>query len=830
MKPSENIVVQVEKLWDGINIASEKLTTYKSKNDSIDSEYSKLSYDNEQLNSRVRNLEEKLNNYKLSGDNAIDTIKHLEAINSEQSEQIKTLKTYEQEIVNLRLLFENTKLNLKNSEDSNQELAMIVDQLKRELSQIPSLLEKTVELENTIIELENLNRDFEFSRLEIARKNKDLYERNNEIVQLKDRLAELESRNFEYIKLQKEYTGLIENDDISKKQIAEVNKHLSMLKEQLEIEKKKYEDKSAQFIAENDYLRMDILEVKNQLEKIELQKSEMLDRQVSVYDTLADYRNNIELRDRIIYSNELKIKELTDSLLNIEFKLSKLDLLLIEKDSQIIEVEKLNQKIDELSQENEEISIIKELLDVKDSAISDLKTKLSEVSIDKQDLESFALKIKELENVNNELTLLNEEYHQNLYKITAEKAELSVNLKQITEFNEKYKETIKIYADTQLEFEKLQVNFNLTENELNDSKEQLSLLIKAEEEKEMLIAEADNVISRLKVLIDQKELNNNQLESQLHALKTKNEDLEQSNFLLDNEIKYINEEVETKNNEINKLQQQVDDLNKLNFNLIEYEKKIQELKSMYSDSQTFYSELENELISLKQTNASKNNTIEELNSEMERLVQENTYLKDSGRSKLNDSNAQIAALIDENKILNDNLNKDNEIINQLTVQIQSVGIDLSAADTEKTLIYDKQISELSNEISKIYNRENELVRENFAKASQIKYLQELVEIKESKINELDKISNKVIKSTIESDLLESERQSEIHQSLISRIRELEDLNNSFNIKQENASNEIKELNNTLSLKEKQLNGINEFKMQTTKKIQTFIKRIDEMVE
>jgi chromosome segregation ATPase len=837
MKPSEKIVVQVEELWDRINSASDKLSVFKSKNENIDYLYNNLSYDNEQLSAKVRNLEDKLTNYKQTGENAIDTIKHLESIIEQQTEQINTLKVFEHEIVQLRLLFENTKINLNNSEDDNRDLKFTIEQLNQKLTQIPILLDKNLELEDAVKKLEILNKDFEFSRLEIVRKNKELFDRNNEILQLKDRLAELESKNFDYIKLQKEYSSLKVNDEINKKQVEEVNKHLSMLKEQLNIEKKKYEDKSSQFVAENEILRLDILDLKNQLSKVESQKSEMLDRQVSVYDTLADYRNNIELRDNVISNNKLQIDDLSTKLLNIEFKISEQESLLSQKDTQIIDIGKLNQRIQELTNENEEIAIVKELLDVKDSVISDIKTKLNALSINQQEFELLNSKINELEKATESLKELNEEYKEKFNNISIDKAKLSVTLKQTTEFNDKYKETIEIYAENQIRFEELKNSFKILEEELNDKNTQLAQITKTEEEREMLIAEADKIISRLKTVIEEKELNQVAMETQLTNQNTKIDDLEQSNFLFENEIKYLNEDIDNKNSEIAQLQTQINELNTLNYNLIESDRKIQELKTIYNTLQTSYSELENELISLKQTNVSKNSTIQELNSELERLIKENTFLKDSMKSNSNNTNAHITSLMDENKILNSEIKNSTSIIEDLNNKISVLTADLAnlnavientktetKIDNENVNMLHNTISELKTELATLKLKENSLIRVSFANDSKLKYLQDSLEIKENKIKKLS------LDSEPSQYSYEINKQSEIILSLSKKLQELEQLIESDKNNQEKSQIEIEELKKSIELKEKQLSSISEFKKQTSKKIQSYIKRIDEMVE
>ena len=679
--------------------------------------------------------------------------KYQKFINMEKPELIKNILERDKEISKIFEENNNNKNIIRDLENKNQNNN---NELEKNILNINNLKQKVGHLEKEVNKLKN---DKKYLENNITNIKRELQNEKNEKEILKSVEKELEKEK------NKNYLLTIDNENIKKENLAQ-NENLVKSKNEIYILEKKIkenEEKMNSILNEKYLLNSNYTDLMNRYNE-QLTNSKQKEQQTS---------------------EAIKNLNLTGAHLKLA-NMSKVQLisLIVEKDKyfKILENSKkeLNEKFEKMEKEKNKI----------ENELNNLKAKHStfEKKIELINKENEQLK-KEIENNKIEknnllLDLQNEQNQKDCYKKDSD---------ELKEANKK----VKLLLDDIKNLSK--ENLEKEEKIMEAQKNLLSLQNKINK----LLKEKDEITQNYNELL-------NKSKKQLEKIKIlENKEISEKQ-LIDNlnlsEI-YKNLANKSKSDLISIILNKDKLYNKIEEEKNKFEKEIYNLAQKLSDSENKKNEFENNLSELEAKNNTLNNKNEILNKEnhslkieneqlMKEKIELNSLIKEEKKlgeklknqnDLLNKENLKIAILLNENKKLKEDIIKKDDILTKAKNKLSLEENNLKNKD--------EKIQNLTNEIEKVKNKNEELL---------IKYNDLLLNLKIKEKQKDDILKNfdekykylfnipieKLIELIIEKDKINMENQEENKniqnkiKSLIERNQKLEGyLDKSKNLKQ-----------------------------------------------
>lgn len=690
MTPNNELQKSIQNLWDKINHISGTLKLFNEQKQSLEIANEEIQNEYNSLSEQFEATQNNLNSTIINNDKDQNRIAELENTLLAKNDIINGLRKNEATLNELQAEFNILKTKYDSIIFRNAELENEINDQANKLNQFSLLSDENLALKNENKLLENKSSDFEFSKLEIIRKNKDIYEKNNVIKNLKDKVSELESLSFELIRIKEENIKKCEKERELNQLIEDYKAQISMLNIQLEIEKKKLDDKNKEYNSNLINLENDLKDTRLSLS--ELQK-ELSETKLRLQTVINNY--NISLNESEDYLAKINLQS---------FKIKELDSLIFDY---ILEIQKLNDekgllqniqaenyeyldKIYKLEEEIKEISNLKEIINIKNEELIKFQ------NLNNQNT-------KDIESLNSENTLL--------------KNEIDKLKSNIIDFNNKFEEKvvneskqdslIQFYIDennksNNLIFE-LKNTLEHKNNEILKYQEELNINNKVNQNLKNTIQDNNNKLDDL-------EISNNNLLSKINEIQASCDKLKQQKFaveanilLKDDEIIQLSTEKSNLEENINKLEIIIKNLESNSYNLLNENKdKIQELydtinslenennnlNNIINQSNKEYKSIEDEINSIKEIN----NNLNKLVSEKENLILE----KDKKISEINESQIKLQQELDKAKIdfinykNSKNENENDNIIDELKDKLSKSNISLNRMRLESQEFIDKQ--------------------------------------------------------------------------------------------------------------------------------------------
>ncbi|KAF7991842.1 hypothetical protein HCN44_010643 [Aphidius gifuensis] len=790
----KNLTQQIEslhKLRDNYVIVESEKDDFKTKYieankkiDELEGESSSYAFELEHLKVKFKKREQEL---EASLNTAWEELKSLTGLDQDERKQVVNKEIVElQSVVDnvnekLRDSFnENTSLNdkiqeleieLKKLQDSNSLLTKQVDEFSQCHDDIDKLSKKICQLENDIIDKDNQIESFESIKVN-----------NNLLLQQIQELKNTQEENinkinkFEILIADKE-CNIAKIKEESSNQIDELNRNIEQLNANYLTDQQEYMKKIKEL--------EDIVDEKNkEISNLEAMKLE--------YNLLA---------------KELEESKLNHSTIKDEFskKISQLEEIATEKDGQLKNLETTKLEIDSLIKELEEskmnkaaveeeslkkINQLEEIIAEKDGQLKHLEMKISEFDslikeleeskINKATIEEESLKkinqleeiiaeqnsqLKNIETTKLEIDLLNKELEDSkANKSTVEKESLE-KIKQleeaIAEKDAQLKNLETKNSDVDLlnkELEDLKNNKLIIEEENIKKIKQLEELISEKDlklnenlelnskylEAENKLTTSNELIDKLKIDIDQIQLNLNEKNEELINMKSRFDELEnlhkqqqnQDTLNIENELSSLTKLMSIKNDEIqtaiSQIESQESEISRLN-----------KLINDSNDTQTKATELieqqKNELLDTKENIMALETEIAERNNAMKNLEKllENKTIELT--KIVEDFENKIACLESEKEHLKNELNDVVTMMEEKDEKFLKIKDEVNKICAERELLL-KEISQLKEEPDQNVSNNNDTDKK-------IDLTRESEVTEKSLINNHEVTSNKSLNST-----------------------------------------------------------------------------------
>lgn len=683
MAPSNALQIEIQNLWNRINKVSGTLGEFNELHDNLGNSNSELTAINQDLSGRLGNLASDMEALQAEYSAATEKINSLELLSGANSQLLAELRKYELELSQLRIHHEGLKIDYNNSLNKADELANQVDNMSREMLKLSELEDEKVGFLNKIKQLETQCADFEFSRQEIVRKNKDIFDKNNEIRFLRDRVSELDSKMFELNRLRDEFHQSKENELRHLEIIQELNAQISGLQAQLEIAKKKIEDRTTEHNLELELIRKDFVDLRNKYHDLDKSKQEIVNVQLGLVRDIEKYQSEISDKDEKIEGLISQISELTDT---AEQYFNEIERLLTANDLiKVLQQENLEQsnKIQELEADFADVQAVRDIISVKDSVIEQLNLDIASAN---QTIETIQNDFRiQLENIKSEYNLLsekNEAQHKQIAELMTAKSELSVQFKAISQYNSAYKESIKIFEEKNLQYEKSKLYIADLENQ---------------------IIELEDKIEQVNISVDAKNRELADNETLIETYKKETEDKSEQIKLLNLNISSIENELNTKAELIIELEQSISNITQQRNEMFE----------QLNDKEAILKEIESVLEDNKNSIELKDEQLSQLNRQIDKLKENIEDLE--GKETL--AQLEVLELNDELRTIKNNETELQEKINLLNDKNLRL---IEAA--EKGEVLRKELLELESNYNNILNERNALRNQNNEQNEQITVL------------------------------------------------------------------------------------------------------------
>ncbi|MDD3125783.1 MAG: hypothetical protein PHV24_08215, partial [Candidatus Kapabacteria bacterium] len=423
--------VEIQNLWKRINNVSGTLGKFNNQKNELSTSNTQLNEKNTQLSRNMEEINHKLQVLQSDYNNLLEKDKKLENVQGVNSELLSKIADYDNQIKKMTQQYEQSKARIEEMLSENTALKQNIEEINARLGKVDALEEEKNNLLEKIKELESKSVDFDYARLEIARKNKEIYDKNNTITTLKDRNSELESRMFELERLKQELAAADEREKFQNEKIQLFNTEIADLGTQLEISKKKIDEKSAELNTQIKLLQSDLAEARNVYHDLYESKRDVMNRQVGFIDDIARLKHQVEERDAAI--NALRVQ--TSDYATNEQKLN-------------LDIDFLKSKINELTPLKTELEISRQAEIAKDGEIADLQAAKSELINKKDDLEFRNLELSEqVDTLESDKTALNTQIAELQALIDTQAKTIDTKSGEIADLNVKLENEVNINAE-----------------------------------------------------------------------------------------------------------------------------------------------------------------------------------------------------------------------------------------------------------------------------------------------------------------------------------------------------------------------------------------------
>jgi chromosome segregation protein len=643
---------------------------------------------------------------------------------------------------------ENEFINLKQDYALLEQKIISYDASNKNLKEQLTTATETIQLLKVQLENKQSSIDFEkrleFMELENRNSSNTEMKLRQEITVLRDyydksllSIKELERHKEESENKSKEidvYYGVIKQLE---KVLDDVSSNYTSLKTKLHLTENELEQAN-QIINKNDTMLKEYdLEIEKLQTSIVLLNKNIVEKDEYIYDEEDIYRaklseNNYDIS--FILNNSSKVE--------FEKKIAELEALLKET-AEEYKIEK--NKADALSlQVIEDYKNIKKLqngIEVETSPLNEHVKNTGSVLTRKKPLKNNIIHSNYHERTNRDVEYINSLLDIERHTVETETDLSASNIELLVEKEFNYS-ILKIQYD---ELKEICSNLQANINELSKYKEDVSVIIEQNSANNKKVLERYNVkIVDLKKIIteNEKEIKNITINYEEHVNKYEKilKDFNNS----DKKNKILLNEIEQKEKEINTLLKEINELNMLKDEIILLEEKNQDVTENYNSMVKANEQLSKDLKILKINFHDQENTLESLNSKMEKISSENETL-------IENENSNVLILKKQQNIIMELRNEKTEIENQFN-EFKNKPIENQFSREEHNKIILKYKEELKN-----------LVQENTNYGiSENAYKESITQYKE----EIEELNNTINKEKTEYDLmrdsLEELKQKETH--------------------------------------------------------------------
>ncbi|XP_043931321.1 girdin-like [Protopterus annectens] len=461
--------------------------------------------------------------------------------------------------------------------------------------------------------------------------------------------------------------------DDTEKEKEHLSKMLEKLQAELHGEKKSTqnaEELSSDLMKEKERLEKTIQMIHDQAER------EVLDLKMEnehLIQTLESTRQRSQIsNDARVKDIEKENKVLHDTIMDTSVKMNKLE---FDKKQLLRDVQELKEKVSKGSAIEQELERIEKVNEQLQKKIVDQKIMCDKVALFeektlelesenaklKQSLEDFELQVKQLEALEQENRQLEEESLQLQRALGRQKLEaemmnqLDQKNKELEKEKSQLKKNLELLKVSARKGEQLEMNYLNLQVENQQGQKMLETMTKKAEERESELQEKENEIQTLQKSLEEQKKNTRHLEQEKQTLQFELGQAEKDKKHLEKEKGRLRQQIDVKDSTLDEqtlritsleqenklLSMEICKLKELDGQLKEMEKEIKELLNKTAiDKKTLLS-LREELVSEKVKVHERNNTIDKLTQELEkiglskdRLLQEKQCIEESNYKML----------------------------------------------------------------------------------------------------------------------------------------------------------------------------------------------------